>query len=977
MKPKASIEDEFDREYKKLNTAQKEAVDSIDGPVMVVAGPGTGKTQILALRIGNILKKTDTPPHGILCLTFTNSAVDAMRERLARYIGEASKEVNIFTFHGFGMKVVEEYYEALGMPAAPKLLDETEGAIFFDEILAGHEWEYLRPRADNTRYFKDLKSVISLLARERISPEDFESAIDKEIKFLKEDESSLVSRGANKGELKKETEKEIESLEKSKEIAKFLKLYEHAKGEKNMLDYDDVLENLVKIMETSKKALSDIRERYLYVLVDEHQDSSRVQNEFLSRVWSKLEKPEIFVVGDDRQLIYGFSGASIEHFAGFKKKFPGARIIPLVQNYRSTQVILDAAHALLKSVMSDEKLVSQEDPDSKEKHPIQLIEAENPEEEIMAAAMDLRKKMTEGVKPGSCAILVPKNRQVRNALEILHSQNIPLALFEALNLFDQKETKAFLRILKIIDSGDLPSFALSFFDEFSGVAPLEAHKFLYGQTMRDFSFQTFLEKPASLFAGSPSEIWISKLVDLKKYSEENDLKSLIQKISEELGGSDQGESLVSGQEIADTFLSLLEKRAEATLHEFLYYLLRLQSYGENIQIISAKKEGVRVLTMHSSKGLEFDYVWIAHMDEKSLSGGKKLGFALPESIREKIEERDIDAVKRKLYVAITRAKCFCTLSYSLETGSGREQDVARIVAELPEEVFEKHSTKIKKGKVADAADLSGLRALVAKEYTARNISASLLNNFFECPWKWYFNNLLKLPEDRAEILEFGIAVHESLDAILKMKETPGLEELQKIVSNAVLQTQLSSGPAGERMKREVLVIVSAWVKDRLPEVKLGRKSEESVSLKDKNFPHLKIYGKIDLIENLSKGEIRVTDFKTGSGRRKSEIEKLDEEGRMSNLLRQLVMYSYLLSQSLAWHNVDVRESRLEFLEAKNKKDGIYNAVLQKEHIDLLLRDITDYDRLIKTGEWVNRPCNYNSYGKNTECEYCKIAGVYK
>ncbi|MFA6000022.1 MAG: UvrD-helicase domain-containing protein, partial [Candidatus Paceibacterota bacterium] len=194
----------FEAEYKKLNKDQKEAVETIDGPVMVVAGPGTGKTQILALRIANILNKTDVKADGILCLTFTNSAVLSMKERLARYIGEDSEKINVFTFHSFGMKIIEEHFKVLELSEPPTLLEDTEIAIFFDEIFNTNEWEYLRPRADNTRYFSDLRSLISLLKRERITEETFAEAIEKEISFLENDENSISTRGESKGELKKD-----------------------------------------------------------------------------------------------------------------------------------------------------------------------------------------------------------------------------------------------------------------------------------------------------------------------------------------------------------------------------------------------------------------------------------------------------------------------------------------------------------------------------------------------------------------------------------------------------------------------------------------------------------------------------------------------------------------------------------------------------------------------------------------------------
>ncbi len=952
----------FESEYKKLNKAQKEAVDTIDGPTMVVAGPGTGKTQILSLRVANILTQTDIKPDGILCLTFTNAAVDAMKERLSRYIGKEAEKVNIFTFHSFGMKIIEQYFEVLGLKSPPKLLEDTEIAVLFDQILKDNEWEYLRPRADSTRYFKDLRSLISLLRRERITKEEFSREVEKEIKFKESDESSFSTRGESKGQIKKEVEKEIEGLERSREVVRFINLYEEAKKEKKgiaLLDYDDVLEYMVDIVEKSSDALSSIRENYLYVLVDEHQDSSLAQNEFLARVWGKVERPNIMVVGDDRQLIYGFSGASIEHFRGFQKTFKDAILIPLVNNYRSTQVILDASHALLQSVMSSDKLVSQ----SKEHNPIQLVEANTEIEEIIAAGEALKEKIKEGIDPSDCAILVPKNIQVRRALDILHNLGLEVSSLDALHLFDQEEAMAFLRVLKIIDNGDVPSLALSFLDSSSLVTPPEAHNFLASQNMREFTFQKFIEQVPSLFSDNV-EKWASKLVKWKDDSNNRDLESLLKIISLELFENGQKNGLISPEDIGNTILSLLlpqlENNPDLTLAEFINYLDRLNSYGEHVPIISKPKEGVKVLTMHSSKGLEFDWVWIAHMSERSLAGGKKIAFNLPESILERIEERDVYAIKRKLYVAITRAKRFCTLSYALESKKGTNQELAKIVANLPTEVFKREKVKTSKIKEQKNTDLSPILKLVIEKYTDRYVSASLLNNFFECPWKWYFRSFLKMPEEKSESLEFGDRVHKAIDQILKMKKILTKQELNQITNE----------------DKDVLKVIAKWTENRLPEILPDRQNEQPISIHDDRFPNLKIYGKLDLIEKLDSGHVRVTDFKTGSVKKKSEIEKLDDEERMSNLMRQLAMYSYLLQESQKW-KTNVSESRLEFLEAKNEKDVFYNTKIEPEQVKMLIKDITDYEEMLKSGKWVLRECHYNSYGKNTVCEYCKMAGIYK
>jgi CRISPR/Cas system-associated exonuclease Cas4 (RecB family) len=326
----------------------------------------------------------------------------------------------------------------------------------------------------------------------------------------------------------------------------------------------------------------------------------------------------------------------------------------------------------------------------------------------------------------------------------------------------------------------------------------------------------------------------------------------------------------------------------------------------------------------------------------------------------------------------------------LRSHSGADQELAHIAADISGN-FEKQSAdeteKIilsrdirayvgKKQKEKKNTGLAGLIKLVARDYEDRKVSVSLLNNFFECPWKWYFRNLLQLPEPKSESLEFGNIVHGSVDGVLKLTKKPSEKDLQNIISKEVRKTGFGDDRKQKELFKLALKIVSKWADARLREISKEKENEQSISVSDDRFPNLNIYGKIDLIEHLDSKNVRVTDFKTGNVRKKSEIEKIDPEGRMSTYMRQLAMYSYLIRQSPKW-KVGVGESRLEFLEAKKNADIFYNTVIDNEQIDMIVKDITDYDNLLKSGEWVNRPCNYNSYGKNTECEYCKMAEIYK
>lgn len=986
----------FEEEYRKLNKAQKEAVDSIEGPVMVVAGPGTGKTQILACRIANILKNTQTKSDSILCLTFTRSGVRAMRERLLKYIGPEAAKVKISTFHSFAISMLEKYFSVLSLESMPKVMGEEDVILLCDKILEKNEWEHLKPKSDTARYFRDLKSLISLLKRERITPTLFKEMIENEIEEIKQDKDNISTRGANKGDLKSDIKRKIEGLERTREAVKFYEIYEKEKKENIFFDYDDVLENLVKIAEISEEFVAETREQYLYILVDEHQDSSFVQNEFLEAVWGRggVESPNIFVVGDDRQLIYGFSGAKIEYFDNFKSAFGRAKLVNLIENYRSTKNILDLAHTLLESEIVKEKLKS----NHKENHNIKIFEADYERDEILLAGLAMREKIALGMLPEEIALLVPKNRQVKNAITILRDMGLPVSSGDKTHLFDLDIAQEFIKILELIsEPNDNTIFVETLFSKISGVLPIEAYKFLRANKMRDFSIFEYRSNSNNLFEELDSVgRWINKIKELVETIQKNDLYSLIQQLGFILliDKVENHDELVERIEIVRTFLHLVlsetEKENRVSLSQFISFIRRLEKYREDIPIASfGRNKGIKVMTFHGSKGLEFDFVWVAHLDEKSISGSKTSGFSLPEELSEKTREKGEEEKKRELYVALTRAKRFCNFSYARYSYTGAELELANIVlpllplleknnAEEAEKILLKYDPRlyIKKENTEKVnTNIAELKGLVAREFTEENVSVSLLNNFFECPWRWYFRNLLKLPEVTTESLEFGNVVHNSLHEII----TDNIKDktiVEKILRSQIDQLHLAqTRNAKEKVFREAEIIISRWVRDRLPSISKTRKSETDIPVRDKNLPDLKIYGKIDLIE-ICDNETSVTDFKTGKPRKTSEIEKLDEEGRMSDYMRQLAMYSYLLKNNDKWHK-DVALSRLEFLEAKDQKDMFYETHIDQEKIDLLLRDMADYERLVKSGKWLDRPCNFKSYGKqDAECKYCKMSKIY-
>ena len=981
---------QFEDEYKKLNKAQKEAVDALDGPVMVVAGPGTGKTQVLALRIANILDKTDTPDNGVLCLTFTNAGVHAMRQRLEKLMGSRGSRVVVSTFHSFAKNLIDKYYSLVGFDEMPALLDDTESIGLVDEILENGVWKHLRPRSDSTRYFSDLKSLISLLKRENYSPEKFLLEVEAEIENLQNDPENISSRGARKGELKKEIENKIESLLRTKEVVIFYEQYEKLKFERALMDYDDVLSYAVKLALTSEEVKAHLRENYLYILVDEHQDSSGVQNAFLEAVWAETEKPNIFVVGDDRQLIYGFGGASIEQFTNFRSLFGRAKEITLVENYRSTQTILDIAESLLQSKLATEKLHANS---SAKENKVLIQECDYSRDEIIVAGLEIKKQIEQGTEPNECAILVPKNYQVREAVQILLDLGIPVASSGTVSFFAQPETKTIQRILSVLaDPFNGEALGELLLDSTINIPVLSAHQFLRAN-IRKINFETLSKYANSFLPTDQIARFGVQMEDWLKNSQELGIYGLIQKIGEDLFFADptDHEMLIRQVEIIRTYLHILSaltaKNPHLKLSEFVLHLSRFEQYGYEIPLaVFSGKSGVRVLTLHGSKGLEFTWVHIAHLDDGSLMKGKRNGFSLPERVDSLIQAKDELVARRELYVAITRAKKQCTISYPRHSYTGGELEPARILADFPEGLIEKQSILESEGelieknpilfvqrqKTKSKVTFKELADIVSGEYSKANVTVTLLNNFFECPWKWYFRNLLQLPEAKTESLLLGSAVHSGIEYILKNREDGAFENLDMVILNSLEKENISDEKIIKRMARETKKILEDFITYYLPKISENARSERSVSYHDPKYPHLNFYGKIDLTESSENGFVEVTDFKTGSGKTKSVIEKRDEEGRLSSFIRQLSMYTYLIQG--AEKGTEVLLSKLLFLEEGPKsKDAVYATKTTDEEMELLKKDFADYDELLKTGEWVNRPCHAKMYGKGDECEHCKKA----
>jgi CRISPR/Cas system-associated exonuclease Cas4 (RecB family) len=406
------------------------------------------------------------------------------------------------------------------------------------------------------------------------------------------------------------------------------------------------------------------------------------------------------------------------------------------------------------------------------------------------------------------------------------------------------------------------------------------------------------------------------------------------------------------------------------------------------KISLSKDSAVSIMTLHRSKGLEYKHVIVAGLSQENLMSKKHGGFKLPQKIEHILEAKDTAAAKRELYVAITRAKEDCTITYHVNSASGSASSMAHILEDVGVDNFDfttkeenekmllqkGHDIFLKYTKAQIKSKIDSLKEIinfVSENYTSCVVSVSLLNNFYECPRKWYFRNFLKLPEVKSTSLALGSIVHAGIEEILKTKALFNEKTILSFVKEESGKQGLIESTKNQKDFNNIIKtaseIIISWQEHDYPGLKSKYESEKSVSITDKNFPNLKIYGKLDLVE-YDKDIVYVTDFKTGSVKTKNDIEK-EKDGRYSSLMRQLAMYGYLMHNSGSASTIFTKLIFLEdFADGKNRTYGVS---INNEHVDILVKDIKDYENSIINGDWVTASCSGDYFNKKEPCEYCK------
>jgi len=672
------LQQHFQEEYRKLNEQQRLAVDTTEGPVMVIAGPGTGKTQILAARIGKILLDTDVSPDNILCLTYTDAGAIAMRRRLLSFIGPDAYKVHIHTFHSFCNDIIQENLSLFEKTSLDPISDLEKIQLFkilIDSFPKNHPLK--RYRGDVYFEMYNLQNLFSTMKREGWTPEWINKKIDQYLAELPTRDGYIAKRATGnfkKGDVRTDKiAEETEKMEKLRAAVQEFRRFQDLMRQRSRYDFDDMINWVINAFEENKALLASYQERYQYILVDEYQDTSGTQNRLVNLLINYWDKPNVFVVGDDDQSIYRFQGANVENMLDFAHQYEKDLLtVVLTNNYRSTQPILDISRTLIDK--NTERLVRQLPDLSKHlisshplfstlKHPPRIIEYRDSRDEMTDITLQIERLVKEeGVPPGRIAVIYKENKYGEELAKFLQLKKIPVYSRRSLNLFEVPFAQKILLLLRYLAAehdapygGDEMLFEILHFDFFA-IPPIEIAKLSVEVADKQFSEErTSIRRMLHEKATRPArDLFDSGIPEGMKRASKA-LEKLIGDVSNVtlqtlfatcirdtglLAYIVQSPEKVWLMQVLTALFDFIKEESrrdpDLNLERLVQIIDLMKDNGIPLPLIqvAGSDKAVNLLTAHGSKGLEFTYVFFAGCnastwEKKRRPGG---GYKYPDNL---------------------------------------------------------------------------------------------------------------------------------------------------------------------------------------------------------------------------------------------------------------------------------------------------------------------------------------------------------
>lgn len=646
--------------YDKLNEPQREAVYHTDGPLLILAGAGSGKTRVLTHRIAYLIEERNVNPWNILAITFTNKAAGEMRERVDSLVGFGSESIWVSTFHSMCVRILRRFIDRLGYDNRFTIYDTDDQKTLMKEVC--------KKVAIDTKVFKErsLMSAISSAKNELILPDEFELNVGGDFAKLK--------------------------------IAKVYREYEAQLKANNALDFDDLLVKTVQLLQTQPDVLENYQERFRYIMVDEYQDTNTVQFQLVRLLAGKYRN--LCVVGDDDQSIYKFRGANIRNILDFEHEFSDACVIKLEQNYRSTGNILNAANRVIANNKGrKEKTLWTANGEGELVH---LRQFDTGYDEADFIAEDIKKEVRAGASYNDHAVLYRTNAQSRLLEEKFVAMNVPYKIVGGVNFYARREIKDLLAYLKTIDNG-MDDIAVRRIINVPkrGIGLTTINRIQESAAERGLGFYETLMAPELIPGIGRSAAKLDSFAALIEYFKgltgQKSITDLLREVIEKTGymeslDSEDKEDAQARKENIDELINkaaAYEEAAEdrdepATLSAFLEEVALVA----DIDSLDEEQDYVVLMTLHSAKGLEFPHVYLAGMEDG----------LFPSYMTITSDDRDdLEEERRLCYVGITRAEQELTLTCArrrMVRGETQYNKISRFIKEIPAELLDTGSRRI-------------------------------------------------------------------------------------------------------------------------------------------------------------------------------------------------------------------------------------------------------------------------------------------
>ena len=1027
--------DTFLKELKKLNKQQRKAVEAIEGPVMIVAGPGTGKTHILSARIGRILQKTDIFPHNILCLTYTEAGAFAMRERLLKFIGPDAHKVHIYTFHSFCNTIVQDHLDYFGLKDLEPISDLERLDIIrklIDNLDDAHSLKSFK--TDPYVHENRLKRLFDTIKTENWEVEDIDQKIDEYFADLPDRPEFIYKRKHKqfkKGDLKEgKIHDETERMKKLRSAVALFPKYQAALQQAKRYDFSDMLIWIVKAFQENEFLLRSYQERYMYVLVDEFQDTNGIQNALLNLLTDFWEQPNVFVVGDDDQSIFEFQGARVKNIRSFYEQYEAdIKLVILDKNYRSSQVILDAAKDLIEE--NEIRLVNQIEAPKIEKNldaanrkvanlktRPKIIEYHNSIHETVDIAAQINKLKNKKVPLNEIAVIYRQHKQADNLIKLLDRKGIAYETKRRVNILDLTFTQNILAVLRYFQrefekpyGAEMQLFKMLHFD-FIGISPkdLSIMTIFMAEdnrrksrenadslklTWRQFIGQNGRLKALKVESADRLENLKNMLETLIRDQHNLPLPMIFERIINRSGlltYVTESSDKVWLMQVLSTLFNFVQretaKNPKLTVERLLNTIDLMEK--NNIPIAIEKsyfaEAGVNLLTAHSSKGLEFKYVFMldcvfANWQQKRSSNGN---FSFPDTLTLTSSESELEAARRLFYVAMTRAKSFLQISYGLQKTDGKPQAKTQFIDEIISENISIQTRNIAQKDIIHAQFLllsESTKPTIAplKKVEAEALledfvmSATALSRYLECPLSFYYQNVLKVPYTSSEAASYGTAVHYALKRMaerihdFQAPDVPIFDVVFRDFERELNRQRINlTAKQYERRLNLGKQHLPIYYKKRLNYFIGNKLVEAELDIRNVEIKGVPVKGSIDKIEKIDLNYVRIVDYKTGKYR-PDKVKAPDEKNPIGgDYWRQVIFYKLLLEN---YHRRDliVTEGVVDYVEpdAKTKENKFVSIDIHQEHLETVTKQITETYKKIHNHEF------YQGCGKPT-CEWCNF-----